>query len=109
MSTRFKGNATIDRIVFNDSDETWLLAYHQLILFILVAGRAVMPLPQDLEDDPSGKENLRDEKTQLIVGCIGSAADIIEFVSETVPDQPEQSCNSKLHLILWLCWTLSLG
>ena len=68
-----------------------------------------MPLSQNLEDDPSGKEILRDEKTQLIVGCIGSAADIIEFVSETVPDQPEQSCNSKLHLILWLCWSLSLG
>ena len=99
----------MDHMVFNDNDETWLLAYHQLILFILVAGRAVMPLPQDLEDDPSGKEILRDEKTQLIVGCIGSAADIIEFVSETVPDQPEQSCNSKLHLILWLCWSLSLG
>ena len=104
-----KGNRTIDRMVFSDNDETWLLAYHQLILFILVAGRAVMPLPQDIEDDPSGKEILRDEKTQLIVGCIGSAADIIEFVSETVPDQAEQSCNSKLHLILWLCWSLRRG
>ena len=96
-------------MVFSDNDETWLLAYHQLILFILVAGRAVMPISQDIEDDPSGKEILRDEKTQLIVGCIGSAADIIEFVSETVPDQPEQSCNSKLHLILWLCWSLRDG
>ena len=36
-------NETIQRMVYSDSDETWLLAYHQLILFILVAGRAVMP------------------------------------------------------------------
>ena len=36
-------NETIQRMIYSDSDETWLLAYHQLILFILVAGRAVMP------------------------------------------------------------------
>ena len=36
-------NETIQRMVNSDADETWLLAYHQLILFILVAGRAVMP------------------------------------------------------------------
>ena len=36
-------NETIQRMVNSESDETWLLAYHQLILFILVAGRAVMP------------------------------------------------------------------
>ena len=68
-----------------------------------------MPLSQNLEDDPSGKEILRDEKTQLIVGCIDSAADIIEFVDETVPDQPEQSCNSKLHLILLLSFEAGIS
>ena len=36
-------NETIQRMVYSDSDETWILACHQLILFILVAGRAVMP------------------------------------------------------------------
>ena len=44
-----------------------------------------------------------------LVGCIGSAADIIEFVSEAVLNQPKQSCNSKLHLILCLCCSLILG
>ena len=119
-------NETIQRMVYSDSDETWILACHQLILFILVAGRAVMPNSKawlqapltatdiiyqtgsrshdkDGDPDPFQKEIRKDEKTQLIVGCIGSAADIIEFVSETVGDQPGDLCNSKLHLILWLC------
>ena len=61
---------------------------------------------KDGDPDPFQKEIHKDEKTQLIVGCIGSAADIIEFVSETVGDQPGDLCNSKLHLILWLCWSL---
>ena len=124
-------NETIQRMVNSDADETWLLAYHQLILFILVAGRAVMPnskvriywpsttfgrleasgrvketIIKDEVRDSLQKELRRDEKTQLIVGCIGSAADIIEFVSETVGDQPDDLCNSKLHLILWFCWSL---
>ena len=124
-------NETIQRMVNSDADETWLLAYHQLILFILVAGRAVMPNSKVRIHGPSSafdqreagrrvkgtkikdevrdslqKELQRDEKTQLIVGCIGSAADIIEFVSETVGDQPDDLCNSKLHLILWFCWSL---
>ena len=63
-------------------------------------------MKQDDDRDQLQKELRRDEKTQLIVGCIGSAADIIEFVSETVGDQPGDLCNSKLHLILWLCWSL---
>ena len=63
-------------------------------------------MKKDEVRDPLQKELQRDEKTQLIVGCIGSAADIIEFVSETVGDQPDDLCNSKLHLILWLCWSL---
>ena len=61
---------------------------------------------KDGDPGPFQKEIRKDEKTQLIVGCIGSAADIIEFVSETVGDQPGDLCNSKLHLILWLCWSL---
>ena len=40
-------------------------------------------------------------RMKKIVCCIGSAADIIESVSDTVLNQPEQSCNSKLDLILW--------
>ena len=63
-------------------------------------------MKKDDDRDPLQKEHRKDEKTQLIVGCIGSAADIIEFVSETVGDQPGDLCNSKLHLILWLCWSL---
>ena len=61
---------------------------------------------KDGNPDPFQKELRKDEKTQLIVGCIGSAADIIEFVSETVGDQAGDLCNSKLHLILWMCWSL---
>ena len=37
-----------------------------------------------------------------------SAADIIEFVSETVGDDPTYICDGSLHLILWFCWALSL-
>ena len=36
-------NKTIQRMIYSESDETWILACHQLILFILVAGRAFMP------------------------------------------------------------------
>lgn len=34
---------TRENIRFRESDQIWVLAYHQLFLFILVAGRAVMP------------------------------------------------------------------
>ena len=34
---------TQENIRFRESDQIWVLAYHQLFLFILVAGRAVMP------------------------------------------------------------------
>ena len=51
-------NETIQRMIYSDSDETWLLAYHQLILFILVAGRAVMPNSKGWIHGPQKPVNL---------------------------------------------------
>ena len=34
---------TQENIRFGENDQIWVLAFHQLFLFILVAGRAVMP------------------------------------------------------------------
>ena len=121
---------TQENIQFRENDQIWVLAFHQLFLFILVAGRAVMPrngscylyefhrrishhlktygpniwhtpeiffyMSLSRQKEGLAEDRSRDEKTQLIVGCIGSAADIIEFVSETVGDVPDQLCNGNL-------------
>ena len=36
-------DVTKENIRFRENDQIWVLAFHQLFLFILVAGRAVMP------------------------------------------------------------------
>ena len=68
-------------------DETYDMVHTPEIFFYMSLSRQKEGLAEDRS---------RDEKTQLIVGCIGSAADIIEFVSETVGDVPDQLCNGNL-------------
>jgi len=85
-------------MLYNDEDVDWIMTFHQLLLFIIVLGRWVLP-----RGDIS-----RDELSQLLLIFIGTGADIIEFVSETVGDDLIEVCNAKLHLIMWACWSWSL-
>ena len=70
-------NAIFDQLgninIFNET--TWVLVLHQLLLFILIIGRWLLP---------TGEGISRDELSQLLLVFIGVGADILEFVTETV-------------------------
>jgi len=51
--------------------ENWLLGLHQVLLFVLVIGRWLLP---------KGKIT-RDQLSQLLLVFIGVGADILEFVT----------------------------
>ena len=57
------------------SEQSWVLAMHQLLLFIVIIGRWLLP---------TGEGISRDQLSQLLLVFIGIAADILEFVTETV-------------------------
>lgn len=55
----------------------WILALHQALLVLLIVGKWLMPNEGDLT---------RDELSQLLLIFVGTAADILEFTSETLSD-----------------------
>lgn len=59
--------------IFDES--TWVLVLHQLLLFILIVGRWLLP---------TGEGISRDQLSQLLLVFIGVGADILEFVTETI-------------------------
>ena len=86
-------------VTFSEDEGTFIQLFHQILLFFIVLGRWMLP-----RGDIS-----RDELSQLLLIFIGTGADIIEFIDETVQDdKTNQICNSQLHLILWACWSVSL-
>ena len=105
-------NSTVEE--WSDFDSTVHLAFHQILILAIVLGRWILP---------KGKIN-QDELSQLLLIFIGTGADIVEFVrfidikwqlvvkdyfSETIDEEdPTQSCDSSLHLVVWGCWALSL-
>lgn len=66
-------NQTISTVCAN----TWMLALHQIVLILLIVGKWLLPL---------GGGITRDQLSQLLLIFVGTAADILEFTSETMSD-----------------------
>lgn len=55
----------------------WILALHQILLILLILGKWLLPVAGELS---------RDQLSQLLLMFVGTAADILEFTSETLSD-----------------------
>lgn len=55
----------------------WMLALHQILLILLILGKWLLPVAGDLT---------KDQLSQLLLIFVGTAADILEFTSETMSD-----------------------
>lgn len=66
-------NQVFSAVCSND----WILALHQILLILLIVGKWLLPL---------GGGVTRDELSQLLLIFVGTAADILEFTSETLSD-----------------------
>ncbi|XP_078489939.1 transmembrane protein 26-like [Ciona intestinalis] len=76
---------------------TWVLVLHQLLLFILIIGRGLLP---------TGEGISRDELSQLLLVFIGVGADILEFVTETVKEVAVR-CDRLLIIFIMAFWSWS--
>ncbi|XP_041865931.1 transmembrane protein 26-like [Melanotaenia boesemani] len=77
--------------------DDWILALHQIVLILVIVGKWLLPL---------GGGVTRDELSQLLLIFVGTAADILEFTSETLRDVKEESF-LLVHIILAV-WTWSM-
>ncbi|XP_026212247.1 transmembrane protein 26 [Anabas testudineus] len=75
----------------------WILGLHQVLLILLIIGKWLLPL---------GGGVTRDELSQLLLIFVGTAADILEFTSETLSDVKENS--PQLVYIILAVWTWSM-
>ncbi|XP_072523942.1 transmembrane protein 26b [Salminus brasiliensis] len=75
----------------------WILALHQILLILLIVGKWLMPI---------GAGVTRDELSQLLLIFVGTAADILEFTSETLSDVKDNS--PQLVYIILAIWTWSM-
>ena len=55
----------------------WILALHQVLLILLIVGKWLLPAAAEVN---------RDKLSQLLLIFVGTAADILEFTSETMSD-----------------------
>lgn len=82
-------NQSLSAICSND----WILILHQILLILLIVGKWLLPL---------GGGVTRDELSQLLLIFVGTAADILEFTSETLVNSPQL-----VYIILGV-WTWSM-
>ncbi|XP_037321682.2 transmembrane protein 26-like [Pungitius pungitius] len=75
----------------------WILGLHQSALLLVIVGRWLLPL---------GGGVTRDELSQLLIVFVGTAADILEFTSETLSDVKDN--NPQLVYIILAVWTWSM-
>ncbi|KAK9541340.1 hypothetical protein VZT92_001393 [Zoarces viviparus] len=75
----------------------WILALHQTLLLLLIVGKWLLPL---------GGGVTREELSQLLLIFVGTAADILEFTSETLSDV--KGNNHQLVYIVLSVWTWSM-
>jgi len=80
---------------FNET--TWILVLHQLLLFILIIGRWLLPRGEGIS---------RDELSQLLLVFIGVGADILEFVTETIKETTVR-CDDILIILIMAIWSWS--
>ena len=50
----------------------------------------------------------REQLSQLLLVFIGTGADILEFVSETIEEGDPSQCSAILHYMIWTVWAWSL-
>ncbi|XP_074501629.1 transmembrane protein 26-like [Sebastes fasciatus] len=94
------GNLTYQsylKALSNVCSDEWILALHQILLILLIVGKWLLPL---------GGGVTRDELSQLLLIFVGTAADILEFNSETLSDVKENS--PQLVYIILAVWTWSM-
>ncbi|XP_071762440.1 transmembrane protein 26b [Centroberyx gerrardi] len=75
----------------------WILALHQILLILLILGKWLLP---------AGGGLTRDQLSQLLLIFVGTAADLLEFTSETLSDVKDNS-PSMVYIILAV-WTWSM-
>ncbi|KAA0725603.1 Transmembrane protein 26 [Triplophysa tibetana] len=75
----------------------WILALQQILLILLIVGKWLLPIAGGVT---------RDEMSQLLLIFVGMAADILEFISETLSDVKEESPHF-VYIILAV-WTWSM-
>ena len=71
---------------------TWIILFHQAMLFILIIGRWMLPKNEKVS---------RDALSQILLTFIGVAADMLEFVTETGKEVEIKCDLTLLMLILW--------
>uniref|UniRef100_A0A3B4D4S7 Transmembrane protein 26a n=1 Tax=Pygocentrus nattereri TaxID=42514 RepID=A0A3B4D4S7_PYGNA len=87
----------IERRLSSICPNDWILALHQTLLILLIVGKWLLPL---------GGGVTRDELSQLLLIFVGTAADILEFTSETLSDVKDSS--PQLVYIILAVWTWSM-
>ncbi|XP_067223597.1 transmembrane protein 26 [Chanodichthys erythropterus] len=87
----------LERMLTSVCPNDWILALHQVLLILLILGKWLLPL---------GGGVTRDELSQLLLIFVGTAADILEFTSETLSDVKEK--NHQLVYIILAVWTWSM-
>ncbi|XDV43076.1 hypothetical protein PO909_011622 [Leuciscus waleckii] len=90
-------NETLKRMLTSVCPNDWILGLHQVLLILLILGKWLLPL---------GGGVTRDELSQLLLIFVGTAADILEFTSETLSDVKEN--NHQLVYIILAVWTWSM-
>lgn len=50
----------------------------------------------------------REQLSQLLLVFIGTGADILEFISETIEEDSKSACSLNLHFVIWIVWGWSL-
>ncbi|XP_067092303.1 transmembrane protein 26 [Osmerus mordax] len=88
---------TLDKLQSSFCPNDWILALHQVLLILLIVGKWLLPL---------GGGVTKDELSQLLLIFVGTAADILEFTSETLSDVKENSPH--LVYIILAVWTWSM-
>ncbi|XP_068587958.1 transmembrane protein 26-like [Cebidichthys violaceus] len=90
-------NQVLSTVCSND----WILALHQILLLLLIVGKWLLPL---------GGGVTREELSQLLLIFVATAADILEFTSETLSDVNvfSRENSPQLVYIVLAVWTWSM-
>ncbi|XP_006089770.1 transmembrane protein 26 [Myotis lucifugus] len=79
-------------------EKDWTLGLHQTFLLMLIIGRWLLPI---------GGTITRDQLSELLLLFVGTAADILEFTSETLAENTVRNNPSLVYGILCI-WTWSM-
>ncbi|KAM5241447.1 transmembrane protein 26 isoform 3-T3 [Hipposideros larvatus] len=79
-------------------EKSWTLGLHQTFLLMLIIGRWLLPI---------GGTITRDQLSELLLMFVGTAADILEFTSETLGEKNVRN-NPTLVCAILFVWTWSM-